>query len=76
MAEQVAARLKANHFRFRVELLEYEDAGHAVFGPPLERTDPKYPTLNSVGGSLDGNNDARRDSWTRLLALLDEALKR
>jgi dienelactone hydrolase len=76
MAEQVAARLKVKHFRFRVELLEYQDAGHAVFGPPLERSDPKYPTLSSVGGSVDGNNNARADSWSHLLALLDEVLKR
>jgi dienelactone hydrolase len=75
MAEQVAALLKAKHFRFRVELFEYDDADHAVFGPPLERNDPKYPTLNSVGGSMDGNNAARKDSWSRSLALLDQVLK-
>ena len=75
MAEQVAARLKAKRFRFRVDLLEYADAGHAVFGPPLQRDDPKYPTLNSVGGSLEGNNDARRDSWSHVLEFLRAALK-
>jgi dienelactone hydrolase len=75
MAEQMAARLKAKGFRHRVELLEYDDAGHGVFGPPVPRDDPKYPTLGSLGGSMDGNNAARGDSWPRLLALLDEALK-
>jgi uncharacterized protein len=76
MAEQVAARLKAKHFHFRVELLEYDDAGHGVFGPPVPIDDPKYPTLGSIGGSTAGNNDARMKSWSRLLAVLDEALKR
>jgi hypothetical protein len=76
MAESVAARLKAKGFGFPVQLLEYDDAGHGVFGPPLAPGDPKYPLLGSIGGGSDGNNAARRDSWARALAVLDAALKR
>lgn len=76
MAEQVATRLREKGFSSRVELLEYDDAGHVVFGPPLEREDPKYSLLGSIGGSAEGNNSARNDSWSHLLALFDEVLKR
>jgi dienelactone hydrolase len=74
MAEQVAARLKAKGFKPRVELLEYADAGHALFGVPLDKSNPAYPTLASLGGSADGNNAARMDNWPRTLAFLDQAL--
>ena len=75
MAEQATERLKAKRFHFPVELFEYDDAGHGVFGPPLDRSDAKYPTLGSLGGSDDGNNDARKESWTHVLSMLDRALK-
>jgi len=45
MAEQVADRLKAKGFTHPVQLLEYADAGHALFGPPVDRTNPAYPNL-------------------------------
>jgi dienelactone hydrolase len=76
MAEQVVARLSAKGFKQSVELLEYADAGHGVFGPPVDPTNPGYPTLGSLGGTPDGNNKARQDSWPRVLAFLDQALGR
>ena len=75
MAEQVADRLKARGFKHPVQLLEYADAGHAVFGPPVDSANPAYPTLGSLGGSADGNNTARKDDWPRAMAFLDAALR-
>jgi dienelactone hydrolase len=76
MAEQVAQRLKAKGFKHGIQLLEYDDAGHALFGPPADPASPNYKSLASLGGSADGNNAARKDDWPRTMAFLDEALKK
>jgi dienelactone hydrolase len=76
MSEQVAARLTSKGFKQKVKLLEYPDAGHAVFGPPANPASPNYKNLGSLGGSADGVNAARQDDWPRALAFMDEALKR
>jgi dienelactone hydrolase len=75
MSEQVSARLTAKAFKYPVQLLEYADAGHAVFGPPADRASPNYKNLGSLGGSPDGNNAARQDDWPRAMAFMDAALK-
>jgi uncharacterized protein len=76
MSEQVDARLKSEHFTHSVQLLEYQDAGHAVFGQPRSSDDPNIADLTKEGGSIEGNQTARRDSWTRAMAFIDAALKR
>jgi uncharacterized protein len=75
MAELAAARLKAEHFKHAVKLLEYPDAGHAVFGQPKSADDPHIEDLTRDGGSIEGNQTARRESWTRAMAFIDAALK-
>jgi uncharacterized protein len=77
MSDQVAGRLRARGFPHAVELLEYADAGHAAFGPPLdpERFAREAPQLARLGGTPEGNNAARKDGWPRVLAFLDKALK-
>ena len=75
MSEQAAARLKAENFKFPVQVLEYADAGHAVFGPPLDPANPRLASLAEEGGTVDGNQAARRDSWARAMAFLDGVLK-
>ena len=74
MAEQIVARLQAHHFAHPVQMLAYADAGHAVFGPPVDPANPAFPTLGSVGGSPAGNNAARQDDWPRAVAFLHKAL--
>jgi dienelactone hydrolase len=76
MSEQVSARLTAKGFKHPVQLLEYADAGHAVFGPPADPASPNYKNLGSLGGSADGNNAARQDDWPRAMAFMDGILKR
>jgi hypothetical protein len=75
MSEQVVARLKAEHFKPSVQLLEYPDAGHAVFGQPLDPNSPRFADLAKEGGSAQGKQAARQDSWARALAFLDGVLK-
>lgn len=59
-----------------ISILAYEDAGHAVFGPPLADDSKSLPLLGSLGGSPIGNNQARKDSWPRVIAFLRNSLKR
>lgn len=75
MSEQVAARLRAKGFRRPVELLEYDDAGHAVYGQPYDPSNPRIASLADLGGTVEGNQAARRDSWARSMAFLDQVLK-
>jgi dienelactone hydrolase len=76
MADQITARLKEKRFKHQVKLLAYADAGHAVFGPPFDPANPRLANLADDGGSVDGNQAARRDSWPKSLSFLDAALKR
>ena len=75
MSAQVVARLEANQFRHMVQLLEYADAGHAVFGPPVDPASPAFAYLGGSGGSPAGNNAARNDAWPRSLTFMDATLK-
>jgi dienelactone hydrolase len=58
-----------------VTVLAYENAGHAVMGIPIDKTNKNYDTLDSLGGTDDGNNAARADGWAKILAHLDAALR-
>ncbi len=64
MAELLTKRDK------RVSVLAYDDAGHAVFGPPLADDSESLAMLASLGGSPSGNNTARKDGWPKVLAFL------
>jgi dienelactone hydrolase len=75
MSDQIAARLKANG-RPTPLVLRYADAGHAVFGTPVDRTNPNYGSLASLGGTADGNAAARADAWPKVLAFLRAAVAR
>lgn len=66
MARQLAKRDP------RVTVLAYPDAGHGVFGPPVAAD--KAKGLATLGGSGEGNNRARADSWPKVLAFLEREL--
>lgn len=53
-----------------VSVLAYPDAGHLVFGPPLETNSPFYERLNMFGGSVEGNAKARAESWPKVVSFL------
>jgi dienelactone hydrolase len=50
----------------RATLLAYDDAGHAVFGPPVAPDSPDYSFLGTLGGSPAGNDAARGDAWPKV----------
>ena len=75
MSEQVVARLKSKGFRHPVAFLAYDNAGHAVFGPPVAADNPHFADLGSLGGTPQGNETAREDNWYRALDFMRQALK-
>lgn len=74
MSEQVKARA-AQMGGPAVTVLAYDTAGHGVFGLPVDKGDPNFGQLSGLGGTNEGNNDARADSWPKVLAALAEAMK-
>lgn len=73
MSRQVEARARARRGP-EVTVLAYKDAGHLAFGNPVPRDNPNYKLLGSIGGTADGNNTARADSWPKLLEFLGQHL--
>jgi uncharacterized protein len=73
MAIQIADRLKAKG-RPAPRILHYKNAGHAAFGPPVEKTDPVYLLLAQAGGTPEGNEAAHADSWPKAMAFLKASL--
>ena len=67
MSRQLEARAESKGGP-RVELLAYENAGHLCVGPPVAKDDPDYKHLAFLGGTIEGNNAARTDSWPKILA--------
>lgn len=68
MARHITAKVPS------AQLLAYKDAGHAVFGPPLAPDNPGLRSLAQLGGTVDGNNNARADGWPKVVAFLRSAL--
>jgi hypothetical protein len=73
MADQISDRLTSKG-RPAATVLRYTDAGHQVFGPPVDKTKPRE-WLASLGGSADGNAAARDDSWPKAVAFLRAVLR-
>ena len=73
MADQISARLREKGQRPPV-VMRYKDAGHKVFGFPLDRASPDYDDLASDGGTIEGNAAARVDSWPKAIAFLQASL--
>ena len=70
MADEIAARRAARHAP-PPTILRYPDAGHGVFGPPPPTV---IPALASLGGTPEGNRNARIDGWPKVLAFLKAKL--
>ena len=46
-----------------IQILAFDDVGHAGVGLPLELGSPNFDRLGSLGGTPEANNRARRDGW-------------
>lgn len=75
MSDAVVARLRAHAFRFPVEHLAFENAGHAAASPPAIGHSSQGPD-SFVGGTEAGNAAARAESWRATLCFFRAALGR
>lgn len=73
MADQIALRRKQAG-KSAPEILRYPDAGHEVFGLPIDASDPHYAHLGGLGGTPAGIAAAHADDWPKTVAFLKEKL--
>jgi dienelactone hydrolase len=73
MSDAVVARLRAHNFRFPVQHLAFENAGHAVSSPPALGSSSLGPD-SAVGGTEEGNASGRAESWRATLCFFRDAL--
>lgn len=74
MADAIVQRLAQRHFGHEIQSLDYPNGGHFTLGP-VAAGDAKSDA-SFGGGTPEGVVAARRDSWPRVLAFLDQALQR
>jgi dienelactone hydrolase len=80
MAGRIVSRLKRYDFKYPVESLSYDHAGHSILRPysstmNLNRRHPLTGRIVHMGGTPIGNEKAREDSWRHLLTFLDHYLR-
>ncbi|MGH8219491.1 MAG: alpha/beta fold hydrolase [Steroidobacteraceae bacterium] len=75
MADQIVARLGQQHFRYTYRHVDYPGAGHAVFVAGVTDAHHIASQTQLFGGTSAANRAAWADSWPRVLAFLDTALK-
>ena len=73
MSDAVVARLRAHNFRFPVQHLAFENAGHAAASPSILGHSSQGPD-SFVGGTEEGNAAARAESWRATLCFFRDAL--
>ena len=75
MSDQIVERAKAKGAPL-VNLLRYADAGHGVMGIAAGEDDKAIRMFAQLGGTAKSNNDARQDSWGKILVFFDGELNR
>lgn len=73
MARRIVSRAEAAG-KSGVTVLAYPDAGHAVFGTPIDPGHPNIDRLAGLGGTTEGNLAAREDSWEKMIEFLKARL--
>lgn len=74
MGEQIMARLAQAKVSYACYHLSYENAGHASFGKPAAPgVVPPLAVIAASGGTAEGNQAARLDSWPKMMAFLQSA---
>jgi dienelactone hydrolase len=73
MSDAVVARLRAHNFRFPVQHLAFDNAGHAAASPPALGHSSMGPD-SFVGGTEEGNAHARAEGWRATLCFFRDAL--
>lgn len=74
MARKVQTRAEI-HDGPPVQVLAYPDAGHFAQGPPADPASEHYQHLADLGGTIEGNQAARQDSWPKVLTFFEKNLQ-
>jgi dienelactone hydrolase len=80
-AAKIVARLQQHHFAFPYESLVYEHTGHSITRPYTPTTNlngnrnPRSGRVVNRGGTPGATAKAREDSWAKMLAFVDRALR-
>ncbi len=81
MAGRIVARLERSHFKYDLESLIYDHAGHSLTRPYAStmyldgRRHPISGRIVHMGGTPAGTAKAREDAWNKMLAFLDRQLR-
>ena len=79
MSEAIVKRLGDKGFKYPVEHLSYDTAGHMVFAgdpaSPSAQAGAKVPANPVLGGNGEANAAAWANNWPKALAFFDAALK-
>ena len=80
MSELAMERLRRHKHRYEFEHLIYEGAGHCINAPFWPTTirqvvHPVYGQVFVVGGTAAADARADEDSWPKILAFLDRAVR-
>lgn len=76
MGEQIMTRLEQAKVRYARQHLSYENAGHASFGKPAAPgVVPPPAMITASGGTAEGNQAARVDSWPKVLAFMHNSAR-
>jgi dienelactone hydrolase len=80
---RIVERLKARHFTHPVEHYSFEHAGHQIVRPFVPTFDVRQARIHPVskrtivlGGTPEGQARANEESWNKLLAFLEEHLRK
>ncbi|MGH6888790.1 MAG: alpha/beta hydrolase [Rhizomicrobium sp.] len=72
MSDAVEARLKAHHFRYRIENVQYRNASHLLmgYGPGIVRLGIPFVGGFYFGGTPEGTRIARDSGWAKAKAFI------
>jgi pimeloyl-ACP methyl ester carboxylesterase len=73
MARQIEMRA-ADRNGPDVTLLAYKDAGHEGVGTPVDPESSGYERIARKGGTAEGNAEARKDAWPKIVAFFSAEL--
>ena len=79
MADMIEKRLEENNFKYALQNIQYENAGHLISRNPEQKTDLRTGTINlggsefqyEFGGTDSGDYKAKKDAKMKLMEFLD-----
>lgn len=74
MASDIQREIRSARPNAEVVHLSYPEAGHLVLGRPFDPDDPKAQRITQLGGTLEGNLQARTEGWPQVLDFLRQHL--